>query len=60
MQDSTIVSVAVIAAGTAVGVVDLWLNHDGVILSAMLGLYGIVLGYVFGKNQQTAVAAKTS
>lgn len=53
MQDSTVVSVAVIVAGTVIGGVDLYYRGDGVILSAMLGLYGIVLGYVFGKNQNT-------
>jgi hypothetical protein len=50
MEDSSIVCTVVVVAGTVLGGLDIYLKGDGTVLSAMIGLYGAVLGFLFGKS----------
>lgn len=61
MESHDIVAIATVAAGTILGAVEIYANHDGTILTAMVSLYALVLGYVFGRgsNQPTPTATES-
>jgi hypothetical protein len=59
MEGSTIVATAVVICGTALGALDIYLKGDGTVLTAIVGLFGAVLGYVFGRGTTQATTAKT-
>jgi hypothetical protein len=58
MDSDDIVAVAVVCGGTAVGVADLAIHGDGVVLTAMIAVYTLVLGYVFGKAKQATASVQ--
>lgn len=53
-EGSDIVAAAVVAGGTVIGLVDMWKNGDGAVMTGIVALYGLVLGYVFGTRTATA------
>lgn len=59
MDSHDIVATVTVIAGTVLGVIQLWRNGDGVVLTAMIGLYGTILGYAFGQHQAQATATKS-
>jgi hypothetical protein len=54
MEGKDVVAAIVVVAGTVLGAVQLLTQGDGAIITAMVGLYGTVLGYAFGKHQSEA------
>lgn len=59
MDSSDMVAAAVVVAGSAVGVAEIVIHGDGTILTAMISIYSLVLGYVFGKSSQPAQKPQT-
>lgn len=50
MESGHIVASIIIVAGTIVGLFQVYRGGDGAILAGLIGLYGTVLGFVFGKT----------
>jgi len=50
MEGKDIVASLVVIAGTVFGTVQLILYGDGATVTALMGLYGTVLGYYFGRK----------
>lgn len=50
MDSGDVVACVVTVSGTALGIVQIARNGDGSVITAMVGLYGTILGYVFGKK----------
>lgn len=51
MKGHDVVAAVVVVSGTVLGAVQLLTGGDGAVITAMVGLYGAVLGYAFGKHQ---------
>lgn len=51
MKDETVVAIAIATLGTVLGCVQMVIHGNGYILSSMIGLYGTILGYFFGKKK---------
>jgi len=49
MEGKDVVATVVVIMGTILGCFQLYNSGDGTIVTAMIGLYGTVLGYAFGK-----------
>jgi len=49
MEGKDFVAGLVVVMGTILGCFQLYNSGDGTIVTAMIGLYGTVLGYTFGK-----------
>lgn len=52
MESHDVVAIAVVVAGASLGAADILINGDGTVLTAMIGLFGMILGYVFGRGVQ--------
>lgn len=50
MDDDSIVAVCIATLGTILGSIQIIAHGDGALIGSMIGLYGTILGYFFGKR----------
>lgn len=60
MESRDIVACVALAASTAIAGIDLYINGNGTVMTAVVGFWGMVLGYVFGKSTSGTTETTTT